>query len=425
MADLKISQLPAATTPVAGTEVLPIVQSGTTKKVAISDVTAGRAVSATQYTSTITTGTAPLVVASTTVVANLNADLLDGIDSASFATLAGVETLTNKTLTSPKINENVALTSTSTKLNYLTSAGGTTGTASTNIVFSTSPTLVTPTLGVASATSLATSAASPLLLTNGQLATVTLTSQTVGGTTLTIPDFASVSDEFTFKTKSQTMSNKTFVAPALGTPASGVLSSCTGYAQSSLTGLGSGVSTFLGTPSSANLGSALTDKTGTGVNVFATSPTLTTPTIGVATATSVNFGGGALSVYIPRTAWTPVLAFGGASVGITYSQQVGWYIQIGDLVYFGLSITLTSKGSSSGNATITGLAKTANATGSNAVSTLIAGAGATVTTAMQAAVLASGTAVSLYKMAAGSNSSMTDSDFGASTVLYINGMYSV
>ena len=46
MADLKISQLTGATTPLAGTEVVPLVQSGTTKKVAVSDLTAGRAVSA-------------------------------------------------------------------------------------------------------------------------------------------------------------------------------------------------------------------------------------------------------------------------------------------------------------------------------------------------------------------------------------------
>tara|TARA_R110000868_G_scaffold203682_2_gene451589 strand:- start:85 stop:1023 length:939 start_codon:yes stop_codon:yes gene_type:complete len=45
MADKKISALTGATTPLAGTEVLPIVQSGATVKVAISDVTAGRAVS--------------------------------------------------------------------------------------------------------------------------------------------------------------------------------------------------------------------------------------------------------------------------------------------------------------------------------------------------------------------------------------------
>jgi hypothetical protein len=37
MADLKISQLPVATTPLAGTEVLPIVQSGTTKQVAVNN----------------------------------------------------------------------------------------------------------------------------------------------------------------------------------------------------------------------------------------------------------------------------------------------------------------------------------------------------------------------------------------------------
>lgn len=48
MADLKISQLTGATTPLAGTEVVPIVQSNTTKKVAVSDLTAGRAVSAAQ-----------------------------------------------------------------------------------------------------------------------------------------------------------------------------------------------------------------------------------------------------------------------------------------------------------------------------------------------------------------------------------------
>lgn len=38
MADLKISQLPVATTPLAGTEVLPIVQSGTTKQVSVNNV---------------------------------------------------------------------------------------------------------------------------------------------------------------------------------------------------------------------------------------------------------------------------------------------------------------------------------------------------------------------------------------------------
>jgi hypothetical protein len=47
-----------------------------------------------------------------------------------------------------------------------------------------------------------------------------------------------------------------------------------------ITSLGTGVATFLGTPSSANLASAVTDETGSGSLVFATSPTLTTPALG-------------------------------------------------------------------------------------------------------------------------------------------------
>lgn len=46
-----------------------------------------------------------------------------------------------------------------------------------------------------------------------------------------------------------------------------------------ITSLGSGVATFLGTPSSANLASAVTDETGSGALVFGTSPTISRPTI--------------------------------------------------------------------------------------------------------------------------------------------------
>jgi hypothetical protein len=76
---------------------------------------------------------------------------------------------------------------------------------------------------------------------------------------------------------------------ALGTPSSGTLSSCSGLPISTgVAGLGTGVAAFLATPTSANLAAAVTGETGTGALVFATSPTLVTPTIGVATATSVN-----------------------------------------------------------------------------------------------------------------------------------------
>jgi hypothetical protein len=51
-----------------------------------------------------------------------------------------------------------------------------------------------------------------------------------------------------------------------------------------ITSFGSGVATFLGTPSSANLATAVTDETGSGLLVFATSPTLVTPVLGTPTS---------------------------------------------------------------------------------------------------------------------------------------------
>lgn len=62
----------------------------------------------------------------------------------------------------------------------------------------------------------------------------------------------------------------------LATGATLTLLNATGLPISTgVSGLGTGVATFLGAPSSANLAAALTDETGTGLAVFATSPTLT------------------------------------------------------------------------------------------------------------------------------------------------------
>jgi hypothetical protein len=77
----------------------------------------------------------------------------------------------------------------------------------------------------------------------------------------------------------------TLVTPALGTPSSATLTNATGLPISTgVSGLGANVATFLGTPSSANLAAALTDETGSGSAVFATSPTLVTPNLGTPSA---------------------------------------------------------------------------------------------------------------------------------------------
>lgn len=83
MADKKISQLTGAATPLAGTEVLPIVQSGTTVKVSVADLTAGRTVTATN----ISAGLGAVGTPSYTFTGDLNT----GIFSPAADTIAFVE----------------------------------------------------------------------------------------------------------------------------------------------------------------------------------------------------------------------------------------------------------------------------------------------------------------------------------------------
>jgi len=94
-------------------------------------------------------------------------------------------------------------------------------------------------------------------------------------------------------------------------------------------------------------GVTATGATGTGALVFGTSPSLTTPTLGVAAATSINFGQTALSYYGEGT-WTPTV--GGNA---THSAQIGTYTRIGRLVYENASLGITTLGTGSAT-TVTG-----------------------------------------------------------------------
>ena len=100
----------------------------------------------------------------------------------------------------------------------------------------------------------------------------------------------------------------------------------------------------------------LSGQTGTGSFVGSTSPTLVTPTLGLATATSINFGGSTLANYVVST-WTPTFTFATpGNLSVAYAGQAGYYIRIGSMVILQFSYAVTpTYTTASGNAQITGL----------------------------------------------------------------------
>lgn len=314
------------------------------------------------------------------------------------------------------------------------------------LVFATSPTLVTPVLGTPASGALTNCTGLPL--TTGVTGTLPVANGGTGVTTST-------------GTGSVVLSNSpTLVTPALGTPASGTLTNCTGLPVSTgISGLGTGVATFLATPSSDNLRSAVTDETGTGALVFATSPTLVTPTLGtpasgtltnctglpvstgisglgsgvatfLATPSSANLrsavsdetGSGALVFATSPTLVTPVL--GTPSSG-TLTSCTGLPLTTG------VTGTLPVANGGTGVTTLTGLAYGNGTSAFTAASAaqVVAAIGSTAvanaTNAVNATTATSATSATTATTATTANALNTANTYTVATITATNGMFGV
>jgi hypothetical protein len=258
------------------------------------------------------------------------------------------QTLTNKTLTSPTLTtpalgvatadsingttipSTKTLVVTTDKLNVLAATSSSelagiisdeTGTGA--LVFANTPTLVTPNIGAATGTSLVLSGD---LTVNGTTTTINSTEITIDDKNLTLGSVATptdagadgggitlkgatdktfswvdATDAWTSSEHINLASGKVFyLNGTLETAAAQTLTNKTIDGASNtitniaigtaVSGLGTGVATFLATPSSANLAAALTDESGSSTVAFTTSPTFITPTLGAALATTIAFG---------------------------------------------------------------------------------------------------------------------------------------
>ena len=225
---------------------------------AVTDPTADRTITLPDATGT--------VALTSDVTTHANLTEAHGATGAVVGT-TNTQTLTNKTLTSPKINEDVVMSASSTELNILD--GATLSTTELNYVD-----------GVTSAiqTQLNNKAASSDLTTHTGATEAHGATGAVVGTTNT-----------------QTLTNKTLTSPVLTTPDLGVASATsvngTTIPSSKTLVVTTDKISVLAATSSSELAGVISDETGTGALVFANTPTLVTPNIGAATGTSLTLSG--------------------------------------------------------------------------------------------------------------------------------------
>ena len=322
MANTKISALPASTTPLAGTEVLPIVQSTTTKQVSVANLTAGRAVATGALTVTgaatvsSTLGVTGAATLSSTLGVTGAATLSSSLGVAGATTLFSVATTSGTIANSPSGSTDIANKAyVDTVAQGLDTKASVVAGTTANITLSGTQTIDGVVL-----------IAGDRVLVKNQTTTANngLYLCAAGSWTRTtdMDTWAEVPGAYVFVEQGTTLADTGWVCTSdaggtigvtaivwaqfsgAGSGVSSINFGTTGLTPSSVTtgavtvagtlavanggtginSFGTGIATFLGTPSSANLAAALTDETGTGVAVFATNPVLVTPNLGTPSA---------------------------------------------------------------------------------------------------------------------------------------------
>lgn len=130
----------------------------------------------------------------------------------------------------------------------------------------------------------------------------------------------------------------------------------------------------------------------------------------------------AAAVPVTYGTWTPTLTFGGAAVGMTYTTQTGLYVKVGPLVFIDMLIVLSAKGSSTGNASISGLPFT-NQSGVQTGLSVSNYASMASMTSPGAYVASSDTTITPFNFGATSNTVLTHANFGGTATFRLAGCY--